>query len=118
LKNGDASLIWCSDASTGHVNDDYLYSVRVLRERWEQLNFGALKITHSSGKTTASASPGTGSKSSQATVKGYTKKDGTYVAPHKRSAPDKSFQNNWSTKGNVNPTTGKDGTVTTPPKKP
>jgi hypothetical protein len=44
-------------------------------------------------------------------VKGYTKKDGTYVAPHSRTAPDKSKSNNWSSKGNVNPETGKKGTV-------
>jgi hypothetical protein len=44
-------------------------------------------------------------------VKGYTKKDGTYVAPHDRTAPDSSKANNWSTKGNVNPETGKKGTV-------
>ena len=47
-------------------------------------------------------------------VGGYTRKDGTYVAPHYRSAPDGSFYNNWSTKGNVNPYTGTPGTVTTP----
>jgi hypothetical protein len=44
-------------------------------------------------------------------VKGYTKKDGTYVAPYKRSTPDKSKDNNWSSKGNTNPYTGKKGTV-------
>jgi outer membrane biogenesis lipoprotein LolB len=44
-------------------------------------------------------------------VKGYTKKDGTYVAPHSRTTPDKSKQNNYSTKGNTNPHTGKKGTV-------
>lgn len=43
-------------------------------------------------------------------VKGYTKKDGTYVAPHVRSSPDKSKDNNYGTKGNVNPYTGKPGT--------
>ena len=43
-------------------------------------------------------------------VKGYYKKNGTYVAPHYRSHPDKSYNNNWSTKGNVNPYTGKPGT--------
>jgi hypothetical protein len=48
-------------------------------------------------------------------VKGYTRKDGTYVQPHNRSAPDGRFNNNWSTKGNVNPYTGKEGTKTTPP---
>ncbi len=50
-------------------------------------------------------------------VKGYTRKDGTYVAPHYRSAPDGTKSNNWSTKGNVNPYTGKAGTKSadTPP---
>jgi len=44
-------------------------------------------------------------------VKGYTKKDGTYVAPHERTAPDRSKTNNYSAKGNTNPYTGKKGTV-------
>ena len=52
---------------------------------------------------------------SRVSVKGYTRKDGTYVAPHNRSAPDGNFQNNWSTKGNVNPYTGKPGTLIAPP---
>src|SRR5438552_2648263 len=43
-------------------------------------------------------------------VRGYTTKSGTYVAPHMRSAPDGNVWNNWSTKGNVNPYTGKEGT--------
>lgn len=44
-------------------------------------------------------------------VRGYTRKNGTYVAPHYRSDPDSSVYNNWSTVGNVNPHTGKPGTV-------
>jgi hypothetical protein len=43
-------------------------------------------------------------------VKGYYKKDGTYVQPHKRSDPNSSKTDNWSTKGNTNPYTGKEGT--------
>ncbi len=43
-------------------------------------------------------------------VKGYIKSDGTYVAPHYRSSPDSKVNNNWSTKGNVNPYTGSEGT--------
>ncbi len=43
-------------------------------------------------------------------VSGYTKKNGTVVQPHYRSAPDGTKANNWSTKGNVNPYTGKAGT--------
>jgi hypothetical protein len=51
---------------------------------------------------------------SQVRVKGYYRKDGTYVRPHVRSNPDGNFYNNWSTKGNVNPYTGEEGTKTTP----
>ena len=40
-------------------------------------------------------------------VKGYYKKNGTYVQPHYRSNPDGSPYNNWSFPGNVNPYTGK-----------
>lgn len=43
-------------------------------------------------------------------VRGYTKRNGTYVAPHYRSSPDKSYNNNWSVKPNVNPYTGRQGT--------
>src|SRR5687768_7099862 len=50
----------------------------------------------------------------QVRVRGYTRKDGTYVAPHYRSSPDGNFSNNYSTKGNVNPYTGKPGTLTHP----
>ena len=39
-------------------------------------------------------------------VRGYTRKDGTYVAPHWRSAPDSSYNNNWSTSPNINLHTG------------
>lgn len=42
-------------------------------------------------------------------VNGYMKKNGTYVAPHHRSSPDGNQRNNWSSKGNVNPYTGKKG---------
>lgn len=44
------------------------------------------------------------------TVRGYTRKNGTYVAPHRATNPDKSKANNWSSKGNRNPDTGKEGT--------
>ncbi|MEQ1893761.1 MAG: hypothetical protein ABL998_14550 [Planctomycetota bacterium] len=51
----------------------------------------------------------------QVHVRGHYRKDGTYVAPHYRSAPDGSFSNNWSTYGNVNPYTGVAGTKVSPP---
>lgn len=53
---------------------------------------------------------GTGSNWNSNSVGGYTKRDGTYVAPHRRSNPDSSLNNNWSTKGNSNPYTGATGT--------
>ena len=43
-------------------------------------------------------------------VNGYYRNNGTYVAPHYRSSPDSSFNNNWSVQGNVNPYTGQSGT--------
>jgi len=44
-------------------------------------------------------------------VKGYTKKDGTYVAGYWRSSPNDTMLDNYSTKGNINPYTGKAGTI-------
>lgn len=44
-------------------------------------------------------------------VRGYTRSDGTYVAPHYRSAPNSSRMDNYSTQGNINPYTGNAGTV-------
>lgn len=46
----------------------------------------------------------------QVQVKGYVRKDGTYVAPHSRTAPNSTTMDNWSTKPNVNPYTGREGT--------
>ena len=43
-------------------------------------------------------------------VDGYHRRDGTYVAPHYRTTPDSSYNNNWSTAPNVNPHTGQQGT--------
>ena len=48
-------------------------------------------------------------KGSHAT-KGYTKKSGTYVAPSRATNPDKAKTNNYSSKGNINPSSGKEGT--------
>ena len=48
--------------------------------------------------------------SSDVYVRGYTRKNGTYVKPHYRSRPNSSIRDNWSTKGNTNPYTGRQGT--------
>ena len=42
-------------------------------------------------------------------VRGYTRRDGTYVAPHHRSGRDGIRSNNWTYPGNVNPYTGRVG---------
>lgn len=44
-------------------------------------------------------------------VSGYTRRDGTYVQPHQRTAPNNTRIDNYSTIGNSNPYTGNAGTV-------
>ena len=44
-------------------------------------------------------------------VGAYTKKNGTSVAPHVQTSPNATKVDNYSSKGNVNPQTGKEGTV-------
>jgi len=45
-------------------------------------------------------------------VKGYYKPStGAYVAPHYKTTPNRTKIDNFSTKGNYNPYTGKKGTV-------
>ncbi len=44
-------------------------------------------------------------------VSGYTRRDGTYVAPHYRSDANSSRFDNYSTRGNTNPYTGERGYV-------
>ena len=43
-------------------------------------------------------------------VNGYYKQNGTYVEPHYRSSPNNTKADNFSTKGDVNPYTGQEGT--------
>lgn len=44
-------------------------------------------------------------------INGYFKKNGTYVQPHFKTAPNSSMFDNYSTKGNYNPYTGKPGWI-------
>lgn len=46
----------------------------------------------------------------QVSVKGYYRKNGTYVKPHQRTRPNNTITDNYSYKGNVNPFTGVVGT--------
>ena len=58
----------------------------------------------------AKGSSKSGASGGSHSVRGYTKKDGTYVVPHRQTNPDGSKRNNYSSKGNVNLHTGKEGT--------
>ncbi|MDH2343243.1 hypothetical protein [Bradyrhizobium sp. SSUT77] len=53
---------------------------------------------------------GTGSNSSTHTSSGYTRGNGTYVAPYVATNPNGTQRDNYSTTGNVNPYTGAVGT--------
>lgn len=53
---------------------------------------------------------GTGSNSSDHYVGGYTRGNGTYVAPHYQTNPNNTQFDNYSTRGNYNPHTGQFGT--------
>ena len=52
---------------------------------------------------------GTGSNSNSHGVRGYTKKDGHYVAPHRSTNPNSTQRDNYSAKGNYNPSNGRTG---------
>lgn len=66
---------------------------------------------HSGGGShhSAKAATGTGAKTQREHVGSYTKTSGARVAAHDRSTKDSTKTNNWSTKGNSNPETGKAG---------
>jgi hypothetical protein len=42
-------------------------------------------------------------------VRGHMKKNGTYVQPHRQTNANHTQRDNWSSKGNANPYTGKQG---------
>ena len=53
---------------------------------------------------------GSGSNPKSERGGGYTRKDGTYVAPYKRTKANDRDDDNYGTKGNYNPWNGKTGT--------
>lgn len=48
---------------------------------------------------------------SSVNVRGHTTREGVYVPPHVRTAPNETRTDNWSSRPNVNPYTGKAGTA-------
>ncbi len=57
---------------------------------------------------------GTGSNSSSHSMRGYTTRNGTYVAPHQQTNPNGTMRDNYDARGNVNPYTGAVGTRRVP----
>lgn len=43
-------------------------------------------------------------------VRAHTNQNGTYVPEHERTAPNRTRNDNWTTKDNMNPRTGEEGT--------
>lgn len=68
------------------------------------------KVGSHSSKGSGASATGTDSNSSSHRVRGHVKKDGTFVEGHRATNRDQSKRNNYSTKGNFNPYTGKEGT--------
>ncbi len=65
---------------------------------------------HSSSSYSGSHAYSSGSSGGSHSTSGYIKSNGTYVAPSHATNPNGTKADNWSTKGNVNPYTGKPGT--------
>ncbi len=59
--------------------------------------------------STPSTFPVRGSNPDRVRVRGYTTKSGRYVKPHYRSRANSTRRDNWSTRGNRNPTNGRIG---------
>ena len=57
------------------------------------------------------ASGAISAKGGSHSVKGHVTKNGTYVAQHQHTNPNGTKVDDWSSKPNVNPYTGKAGTV-------
>ncbi len=53
---------------------------------------------------------GTGSNPKSHSVEGYTRSNGTFVAPHYETNPNNTTLDNYGTRGNYNPYTGQTGT--------
>ena len=61
--------------------------------------------SYSSGRHTSGSRATAGSHS----IRAYTKRDGTHVGPSHATNPNRTKRDNYSSRGNVNPYTGKPG---------
>jgi hypothetical protein len=71
---------------------------------------GGGRSAHSSSSHSYTSHRSSKSSSGEHYTKGYTKKDGTHVQGHYQTNPNHTKNDNYSTRGNVNPHTGKPGT--------
>ena len=62
-----------------------------------------------------SIGPGFGSNPRSHAVRPYIRRDGHFVPPHWQSNPNKEWRDNWSTKPNENPYSGREGSRINPP---
>jgi hypothetical protein len=75
--------------------------------------YGGGSVYGNSGNQRSSSGSNSGSYGSpgEHSVSGHTRRDGTYVQPHQQTNSNDTKLDNWSTKGNTNPYTGREGTV-------
>lgn len=66
--------------------------------------------SRSGGRSRTYKASGTGSNPRSTHVRGHSNRNGTYTQPHRRSVHNNTKNDNWSTNGNINPYTGKEGT--------
>ena len=59
--------------------------------------------------------PGFGSYPRSHMVRPHMRRDGRFIPQHRQSNPNKEWRDNWSTKPNVNPYTGREGSRISPP---
>lgn len=69
----------------------------------------ALALTLAGTAAHAQYLSGTGSNPSTHTSSGYTRSNGTYVAPYVATNPNGTQRDNFGTSGNMNPYTGSAG---------
>jgi len=112
-----------SPLSTGYGSTNY--SSNTYGAGWGTQQYGSTGSNYgkkySSSSTVDSSDYGLGSSTgtsygvsnNSVHVDGYYKKNGTYVAPHYRTSPNDTTQDNYSTRGNVNPYTGQGGEKST-----
>jgi hypothetical protein len=72
----------------------------------------ALLLSFAFGGAASAQGYGYGSNPYSHTTQGYTNQYGTYVQPHEQTNPNGTQYDNYSTRGNYNPYTGRTGTRT------